>query len=259
MSEPAELPYVGNELELFAHARNWKRYWGAVIQPYLRGDVLEVGAGLGTNTRALRDQATHVRRWVCLEPDLRLLEQLRKAVHSAGGSNIEARSGTIESLDAGVFFDAILYIDVLEHIEGDRAEVRRAAERLREGGHLIVLSPAHQWLYSPFDKAIGHCRRYTRASIRKAGEGIEGLRLARCWYLDACGLLASAGNRMLLRQSLPNLSQILFWDRVLVRTSRVLDPLLLHGLGKSVLAVWTKLASPKTRASEPQPPGPLRG
>ena len=245
MSGPAELPYVGNELELFAHARNWKRYWGSVISPYLRGEVLEVGAGLGANTQLLRSHAAAVRRWVCLEPDSRLLEQLRGAVRSPGEiapsrerPNVEARLGTVESLDASERFDAILYIDVLEHIPDDAMEIRRAAARLREGGHLIVLSPAHQWLFSPFDRAIGHHRRYTRGSMKQRAEGVDGLRLERCWYLDACGLFASAANKLLLRQAMPTLPQILFWDRVLVRGSRVMDRLLLHRFGKSVLAIW---------------------
>jgi len=238
MSGPAELPYVGNELELFSHARNWKRYWSSVVGPHLRGDVLEVGAGLGANTHLLRAHAGGVRRWVCLEPDSRLLEQLRKSVSSGEDSNLEARLGTVESLDAGEQFDAILYIDVLEHIPDDVQEIRRAAARLRDGGQLIVLSPAHGWLFSPFDKAIGHHRRYTRESMKQTGEGIGGLRLERCWYLDACGLFASAANRLLLRQAMPTRSQILFWDRVLVPGSRVLDPLLLHRFGKSVLAIW---------------------
>ena len=249
MSEPAELPYVGNELELFAHARNWKRYWGSVIGPYLRGDVLEVGAGLGANTQVLRSHAAAVRRWVCLEPDARLLEQLRNSVTSANEAsssrerwNVEARLGTVESLGAGEQFDAILYIDVLEHIPDDAMEIRRAAARLRDGGHLIVLSPAHGWLFSPFDKAIGHHRRYTRESMKQAAEGAERLCLERCWYLDACGLFASVGNRVLLRQAMPTLSQILFWDRVLVPGSRVLDHLLFHRFGKSVLAIWRRAA-----------------
>ena len=242
MSEPAEVPYVGNELELFARARNWKRYWGSVVGPYLRGDVLEVGAGLGANTQPLRAQATAVRRWVCLEPDSRLLEQLRASLSSPGAerANIEARPGTVESLNDGEQFDAILYIDVLEHIPDDALEVRRASGRLRAGGHLIVLSPAHQWLFSPFDKAIGHYRRYTRKSMRQTAKGIDRLRLERCWYLDACGLFASTANKLVLRQAMPTLSQILFWDRVLVPGSRVLDPLLLHGFGKSVFAIWKR-------------------
>src|SRR5687767_14839576 len=225
MNEPAELPYVGNELELFAHARNWKGYWSSVIRPYLRGDVLEVGAGLGANTKLLCGQTTSVRRWVCLEPDSSLLDVLRKSI---GLSSVEPRLGTVESLDASERFDAILYIDVLEHIPDDAMEIRRAAARLREGGHLIVLSPAHQWLFSPFDRAIGHHRRYTRGSMKQRAEGVDGLRLERCWYLDACGLFASAANKLLLRQAMPTLPQILFWDRVLVRGSRVMDRLLLH-------------------------------
>jgi SAM-dependent methyltransferase len=237
MNEPAELPYVGNELELFAHARNWKRYWSSVIRPYLRGAVLEVGAGLGANTKLLCGQTTSVRRWVCLEPDSRLLELLRKSI---GLSNVEPRLGTVESLEANERFDAILYIDVLEHIPDDAAEIRRAAARLREGGHLIVLSPAHQWLFSPFDVAIGHCRRYTRASLRRTGEGIDHLQLERCDYLDSCGLFASAANRVLLRQSLPTLKQILVWDRFMVPVSRIIDPLLLRRFGKSVVGVWKR-------------------
>jgi SAM-dependent methyltransferase len=247
MSEPAELAYVGNELELFAHARNWKRYWGSVVGPCLRGDVLEVGAGLGANTKLLRAHAAAARRWVCLEPDSRLLEQLRCSVSAPGEiaplgerSNVEARLGTVESLSASEQFDTILYIDVLEHIPDDALEIRRAAARLRAGGHLIVLSPAHQWLFSPFDKAIGHHRRYTRESMRQTAEGVDGLRLERCWYLDACGFFASAANRLLLRQAMPTLSQILFWDRVLVPGSRVLDHLLFHRFGKSVLAIWKR-------------------
>lgn len=235
MNAPTESHYVGNELELFAHARNWKSYWSGLLQSYLRGDVLEVGAGLGANTRLLHS-AAFVRRWVALEPDARLLDQLR----SAGLPKVEPRLGTLANLDATELFDAMLYIDVLEHIEDDVAELRRAASHLRDGGRLVVLSPAHPWLFSPFDAAIGHHRRYTRQSLKAAGEAAGGLRLERLDYLDCFGLLTSAANRLLLRQSLPTLRQILFWDRFFVPLSRVVDPLLLRRAGKSVLAVWSE-------------------
>ena len=87
---------------------------------------------------------------------------IRDAV--AAGSlpkHCQAITGTLASLDPEVKADTILYIDVMEHIAGDRQEMADAAARLRPGGHLIVLSPAHQWLFSPFDEAIGHYRRYT--------------------------------------------------------------------------------------------------
>src|SRR5437773_6447922 len=239
MTEPTDFHYVGNELELFAQAKNWKRYWGALLQPYLRGDVLEIGAGLGANTRLLCNGRQ--RRWVCLEPDPRLHDQLRAAVKQTPlSSACEVRQGTTANLGADELFDAILYIDVLEHIEDDVGELRRAAAHLGNQGRLVVLAPAHPCLFSQFDAAVGHHRRYTRKSLKAAGGAAGNLRLERLAYLDCCGLLASWANRVLLRQSMPRLRQILIWDRVLVPLSRMFDPFFLHRLGKSVLAVWVK-------------------
>ena len=59
--------YVGTELDLFAQATNWKKYLQSVVSPFLTGDVLEVGAGIGTTTRAFSDGSAST--WLCLEPD----------------------------------------------------------------------------------------------------------------------------------------------------------------------------------------------
>lgn len=59
-------------------------------------------------------------------------------------------------------------------------------------------------------------------------------------YLDSVGLLASAANRIFLRSARPTLFQVRLWDRFFVRCSRLLDPLLGHSIGKSVLGVWRK-------------------
>ena len=48
-----EFKYAGSELELFEKARNWKAYWRAQIAEFVRGEVLEVGAGIGANTLTL--------------------------------------------------------------------------------------------------------------------------------------------------------------------------------------------------------------
>jgi SAM-dependent methyltransferase len=246
MPAPLDQHYVGQELELFAHARNWKRYWSRCLEPFLQGDVLEVGAGLGVNTRFLRRPSQ--RRWVCLEPDGQLLQQMRQSLAETPlPAPCELRQGSIADLEADARFDTILYIDVLEHIQDDSAELARAAARLRDHGRLIVLAPAHNWLFSPFDTSLGHFRRYDRRSLTEAARPVPGLRLERLFYLDSCGLLASLGNRLLLRQDMPSLKQILFWDRSLVPISRVLDPLLLYRLGKSILAVWTRSAQQNAR------------
>ena len=229
--------YVGSELQLFGAATRWKRYLRQQIGPYLKGRVLEVGAGLGTTARALSGLLET--EWVCLEPDPQLASRVEEKVRARElPAHCKAVVGTTETCVDFGRFDAILYVDVLEHIEDDRAEVVRASGLLSAGGHLIVLAPAHQWLFTPFDQAIGHHRRYNRRALTSLT--VSGLRMRTWRYLDSTGLLASAGNRFFLRSPMPSPGQIRFWDNVLVRMSRVLDPLLGYRVGKSVLIVWQK-------------------
>jgi SAM-dependent methyltransferase len=121
--------------------------------------------------------------------------------------------GTLESLEASQF-DTIIYIDVLEHIENDRKELEAAAALLRAGGRLIVLSPAHQRLFTPFDAAIGHFRRYSRPMLRSISP--SSLRLEQVWYLDSVGLLLSAANLLFLRQSMPTKAQLALWGQCVI-------------------------------------------
>ena len=229
--------YPGGELDLFAEVRNWKAYWSGELAPFLGQRVLEVGAGIGSNTRLLCDERR--RAWLCLEPDRDLGARLNGRIERgeiAGPCAVEC--GAVRDLDPEARFDTVIYIDVLEHIEDDRAEMARAAELLDVGGHLVVLAPAWSFLYSPFDAAIGHLRRYDRQSLLALTP--RGVELVRFRYLDSVGMLASAANRMLLRRSAPAPSQLALWDRVMVPLSLRLDPMIRHLLGKSALAVWTK-------------------
>lgn len=229
--------YIGSELELFAELQNWKGYWAGQLRPFVKGDILEIGAGIGSNTRFL-DAGGGSGRWVCLEPDPELLAQLiRNIKQSEVRRSYETVRGTLESL-SGQMFDTIVYIDVLEHIENDFEELSRAASCLRSGGHLIVLSPAHQSLFSPFDAAIGHFRRYNRKMLRAVSP--VGLRLQRMRYLDCAGMTLSAANRLLLRQSMPTEAQLRFWDRWIVPVSRVFDKLFRYSLGKTIIAIWER-------------------
>lgn len=230
--------YVGNELELFAEAVHWKRYFRSAIADRLVGDVLEVGAGIGETARHLLDGRQ--RSWLCLEPDERLGTRLRAWAEAGDVAPLPTvQIGTTADLDPRSRFDTILYIDVLEHIEDDRAEAARAAELLAPHGTLIVLSPAFQQLFSDFDRSVGHFRRYTRASLAEVMP--PSVRQVRLRYLDSVGFLASLSNRALLRQALPTRRQIALWDRVMIPASRVLDPLLARSFGRSVLAVYERI------------------
>ena len=229
--------YIGQELELFSKARRWKAYWATQVRPYLGTSVLEVGAGLGANTRFLwgNEQTS----WVCLEPDRAMAHGLESAVRSGTlPAACRVVPGTVKDLPERDRFDGILYADVLEHIEDDARELSDAALHLSPGGHLIVLSPAYAFLTSPFDSTIGHYRRYHRASLLAAAP--ETVVPVRMTYLDSAGLLTSLVNRAFLRQSMPTSQQIAFWDRYLIPVSRTLDSLTLGSFGRSILGVFVR-------------------
>jgi predicted RNA methylase len=115
MATADEAPYVGGELELFALAINWKRYVKAEIGEYLLGEVLEIGAGIGSTTLALHDATA--RRWICLEPDANQAKRLWAAVTKSWGVYAPGVIvGSLRALADRPSFDCVLYLDVLEHI-----------------------------------------------------------------------------------------------------------------------------------------------
>ena len=116
-----ENAYIGDELKIFAHAVNWKQYYGSAIRGWFGQRVLEVGAGLGETTRHLCT-GQH-QEWLCLEPDPEFCDMIRaKAACGQLPGFCTVHNGTTEALQGrNLHFDTILYIDVLEHIKDDCA------------------------------------------------------------------------------------------------------------------------------------------
>jgi SAM-dependent methyltransferase len=229
--------YVGSELTRFKHVRNWKRYFRSQLAPYVRGDVLEVGAGIGSTTLAVFTPACT--SWTCLEPDPALAAELGESVsdlRDVRGCAPRIQIGFVAGLEPSLHYDSILYIDTLEHVDRDAEELAAAARHLRPGGTIAVLAPAHQWLYTPFDRSIGHYRRYSIESLRASAP--PGLQLVRARYLDVIGVIALLANRVCMRSAMPSAAQLAVWDTWFVPVSRALDPVCAYRIGKSVLCVW---------------------
>jgi SAM-dependent methyltransferase len=226
-SDGRSFRYSGQELPQMARAVHWKSYIAELIRPHLGPSVLEVGAGIGGNIPYLRHPP--VREWTALEPDAVQAAQIRDP-------GVRVVVGTITAIGATERFDVILYLDVLEHLADDAAELRRAATHLVPGGRLVVLAPAHRWLTSPMDAAVGHYRRYSAAGLRALTPA--GCRLEVLDHLDAFGCIASLANRLVLRRTQISAGQVRLWDGGLVPLSRRLDRWLGFRFGKSLLAVW---------------------
>jgi hypothetical protein len=229
------MQYKGEELILFKNAVNWKTYFAKSLKKYIQGSVLEVGSGLGINANYLYN--SHVKNWTFLEPDEELAGQIKTNAFLPDSVQSEIINGTIQSI-TNRKFDVILYIDVLEHIQDSKSELVCAAELLQNNGHLIILAPSHPFLFSKFDEAIGHFRRYNKRMLKH--EIPPTLEIVKIFYLDSIGAIASVANKLVLSQKYPTARQINFWDKVIIPASRLIDPVTGSLFGKAIIGIFKK-------------------
>src|SRR5690348_7769795 len=98
--------YEGSELDLFAHAQNWKSYFRRAIAPYIGQRVVEVGAGNGSTTEVLSSVPHEA--WFALEPDPDLLASIeRKLTLSKLPKSVIPRAGSLSQLRPGPLLDTV--------------------------------------------------------------------------------------------------------------------------------------------------------
>ena len=226
------MKYPGAELDKFDKATIWRKYVFLLIKKFIKGSVLEVGAGIGSFT----DNYKHkVNSLVLSEIDPQNLEVIKKRFPE------EKFSFTNKfTKDLNQKFDSIMYLNVLEHIEKDNDEIIKAFEKLKKNGFLIILVPAHNKLYSKFDKAVGHFRRYEMSFFKNLE--IENSKKHKLIYLDAMGYFLYFLNKFFFKEEVyPSKLKIFIWDKIFTPMTIFLDKILMHKFGKNILYVIEKL------------------
>jgi hypothetical protein len=147
-------------------------------------------------------------------------------------------NGTSSSIKRKEYFDTILYIDVLEHIKNDKAEIHAISSSLKIGGSIIILSPAFNLLFNDFDLSVGHYWRYNKKSLLNLLP--EGFTVKKIKYLDTLRFVLGLLNKLFLKKSTPSNFQIKFWDTFLIPISKYVDLLTFNYVGKSIILVATK-------------------
>ena len=200
------------------------------IRPHASGRVLDTGAGIGTFTTLLANHADEV---VAAEPDDAFAERLRERTQAM--PNVSVVAATVAQLPEELRdFDTAICMNVLEHIRDDIEALRSLRDRLRPGGRLLLLVPAHPFLFGATDEALEHGRRYTLSSLtralREAGFAVETVR-----HVNPVGSLGWLVSSRLLRRRLIPVRPLRLYD-ALVPVLRRLDTLRLP-IGLSLWAV----------------------
>ena len=207
-----------------------------LIKPYLGSRIIEIGCGYGNIIRHLSDRELVIG----LDIDEPSVSYVNSQSYSAG--NVQAYVGDVtepEFLNFGSKnCDTAISLNVLEHIEDDELSLRQIRQILSPGGQLILVLPAHEYLYGTMDRTIGHYRRYTKDSLsRKLTRSGLSVRLQE--YVNPVGAVGWWVNGRVLGRKVPPQSQLRLFNRIMPIVSR-LEQMANPGFGLSILSVSEK-------------------
>jgi SAM-dependent methyltransferase len=203
------------------------------IAPFLGQRILEVGSGHGNLAQHMLDR--HL--VVCTDVDADSVALLRERFRAAPNVVAEvvdiADPAALEL--AGHAVDTVVSLNVFEHIEHDDRALRHARAILRPAGRVVLIVPAHHWLYGTMDRSIGHWRRYDKRlateKLTAAGFEVETLR-----YMNALGTLGWLVNGRVLRATVPPAGQLKLFNRLMPLVTAV-ESRFEPPVGLSLLAV----------------------
>jgi SAM-dependent methyltransferase len=210
----------GRTLEVFADTPRVNRWIYSKLAGHVRGDILEIGSGIGNLSRLIVADAMADARIVLSDMEPHYLETL--AATFANDRRVSVARYDLEqppsSEIAARRFDSIVAVNVIEHIGDDASLVGRLAALLRPGGRLLVYVPACSFAYGSLDRALGHFRRYSPATLTSllANAGLEP---DAPRYMNVLGLLGwTVNGRLFGRTQLsPTQLRIFEWLMPMLR------------------------------------------
>jgi SAM-dependent methyltransferase len=160
----AEIEITGFETmaDSMEFADNYNNWIIEKFTPYLGENLLEIGTGQGNFKKYLTGK---VKKHVSLDIDEQVIKRAKS--RDPNGYYEVADISDINSLKSLVHyqFDAIICVNVLEHIPEHEKAIKNMLTLLKPGGHLLLFVPAFKHLYNDLDKLAGHIRRYKKKDI----------------------------------------------------------------------------------------------
>ena len=175
------------------------------FKPHVGQRVLEIGCGLGNHFDHFLDRE----RLVGFDLSADSVSKVQKQFKQHPNVRVLAISIT----DPDVLdlqeerFDTAFSLNVFEHIEDDELALSHTHQLLQPGGALILIVPAHQWLYGPMDLSIGYYRRYTKEAMGTKLRA-AGFELVLQKHINMVGAFGWLVNGRMLRRTVPPRGQL---------------------------------------------------
>jgi SAM-dependent methyltransferase len=238
----SEISYEGTDLESMSFALNYHRWILELFAPYMGSRLVEVGAGTGSFSELILER--NPESLTLVEPSREMYPILEgRARGWAARADVETRNSVFadvaDEVSAGRRPDSIIYVNVLEHVHDDEAELRAVGRALGEGGRVFIFVPAFQWLYGGFDRRVAHVRRYTRPEL-EGKCAAAGFKVIKSVYLDFAGIAPWWVKFRLLKSDSLEPGLVKLYDRCVIPLLKVAERIVPPPLGKNILLVAEK-------------------
>jgi 2-polyprenyl-3-methyl-5-hydroxy-6-metoxy-1,4-benzoquinol methylase len=219
---------IFESLETLSQAGDYYKWLAARMRPFIRGKVLEIGAGIGNFAQWAKESATE---YHVSDIDERVTTRM------IGKFDRVLNWDVYTPFPGDEKYDTIVILNVVEHLEDDLKALQCIHDRLKPGGHLVLMVPAMQFLFGSLDTSFGHYRRYTRRSIGRLIQGAK-FNLIKTEYVNVVGM---AGwflyGKILKRKNLPQ--ELCGRFNLVIPLLRLERPIA-HFFGLSVIAIGQK-------------------
>ncbi len=230
-----------NTLKAIAETHQFNKWMYQAIKPYLKGEILEIGSGIGNITQYVMDDkfsitASDIRENYCSI----LQERFQDNPYLIEVRNIDIVHSDFDFEYQDMFekFDCIFALNAIEHIENDNLAVLNCKKLLKANGRIIVLVPAFQRLYNSFDKELHHFRRYTKLTLGRLLIH-SGFNILKTEYFNIAGIFGWWFSGTLLKNKVLPPGHLFLFNR-LVPLFKIADKLTVKKMGLSVIAVAGK-------------------
>lgn len=225
------ISHASDTLESMSQAVWYNRWTLNKFKKFLKGDILEVGCGIGNFTKSLRDYGDVY----AIDIDSNYINEVRKIVNGRVGFG-DIEKGRYFFNDKK--FDTVVCINVLEHIKRDDQVLKNLYKLLKEEGYLILLVPAHPFLFGKIDESIGHVRRYLKQELVKQLKSF-GFRILNCRKLNFLGAIGWFVAGRVLKENFVNDNKIKLFN-IIAPFILPLEDLIEPPVGTSILIIAQK-------------------
>lgn len=242
MTATVKDPVGAQTLNIISEAHRFNEWMYNNIKPWLKGNILEIGSGIGNISRYVLRDFPSVSLSDYDSAYVSIL-QGKFAQHPSikGFYSIDLQHKKFEETypEHRQRYDSIFLLNVIEHLADDQAAVEHCAWMLKPGGNLVLLAPSYNWLFCRMDKELGHFRRYTTKTLSRVVESSGELQVTHRTYFNATGIAGWLIMGKWLNQAALRKNEMTAFNRI-VPIAKLTDKIFARSIGLSSIVVGTK-------------------